>query len=77
VPNSGRRGDCKMTMPINQVECDPEAHHKQLLCTLADRKQMLTLAQLAKDAKYFCTLCGRVANEANYVCAPVELNKIE
>jgi hypothetical protein len=38
---------------------------------------MLTLAQQAKDAKYFCTLCGRVATEENYVCAPVELFKIE
>ena len=66
-----------MTMPINQVEYDPESHHKQLLCVLADRKQMFTLAQIAKDAKYFCTLCGRVATEADYVCAPVELLKVE
>ena len=66
-----------MTMPFNHVECKPESHHKQFLCTLADRKQMLTLAQLAKNAKYFCTLCGRVATEADYVCVPVELHKIE
>jgi hypothetical protein len=62
---------------MNQVECDPELHHKQHLCSLNDRRQMLTLARLAKDAKYFCTLCGRVAREANYVCAPVELSEIE
>jgi hypothetical protein len=59
------------------VLAKPEAHHKQLLCALADRKQMLTLAQLAKEAKYFCTLCGRVAAEADNVCAPVELLNIE
>jgi hypothetical protein len=64
-------------MLINLTEGDPQFHHKQFLCTLADRKQMLTLAQQAKDAKYFCTLCGRVATEENYVCAPVELFKIK
>ena len=66
-----------MTMPFNHVEFDPGSHHKNFLCTLADRKQMLTLAQQAKDAKYFCTLCGRVATEENYVCAPFELFKIK
>lgn len=66
-----------MTLPLNHVECDPEAHHKERLCSLVDRKQMLTLAQLAKDAKFFCTLCGRVAADAKYVCAPVELAVIE
>jgi hypothetical protein len=66
-----------MIMPLNPVESDPESYHKQFLCTLADRKQMLTLARLAKDGKYFCTLCGRVTSESNYACAPVELSQIK
>lgn len=66
-----------MTKPMNLVECDPEARHKELLCTLSDRKQMLTLARLAREGKYFCTLCGRVAAEAKYICAPVELSQVE
>jgi hypothetical protein len=35
--------------------------HDQHLCTLADYRQMLTVAKLAKDAKYMCVLCGRAA----------------
>ncbi len=66
-----------MTMPLNLVECDSDSHHKELLCTLADRKQMLTLARLAKNGKYFCTLCGRVAEEEKYICAPKKLTHIE
>jgi|GEM_PF-4509950 len=66
-----------MTTPFNHVEFDPGSHHKNFLCTLADRKQMLTLAKLAIEAKYFCMLCGRVATKADYVCAPVELREIE
>ena len=66
-----------MIMPLNRIECDPQSHHKELLCALADRKQMLTLARLAMNGEYFCTLCGRVATEAKYVCAPMELSQIE
>ncbi len=64
-------------MTLHLVDCDQESHHKQHLCALADKKQMLTMARLARDAKYFCTLCGRVAADAKYVCAPIELNQIE
>jgi len=66
-----------MTMPVNLADCDPESHHKELLCAFADRKQMLTIARLAKDGEYFCTLCGRVASEAKYICAPVLLSRID
>jgi len=64
-------------MTLHLIDCDPEPHPKQYLCALADRKQMLTLARLARNGKYFCTLCGRVSAEANYVCAPMELSQIE
>jgi len=64
-------------MPLHLVECDTESHHKQHLCTLADRKQMLTLARLAKDGTYFCAMCGRVAADSKYVCAPMVLSQID
>jgi hypothetical protein len=67
----------EMIKLLNIDYFDHKSHHKELLCTLADRKQMLTLARLAKDGKFFCTLCGRVSTEAQYVCAPTELSRIE
>ena len=66
-----------MTKLLNIDETCHIMHDKQLLCALADRKQMLTLARLSRDGKFFCMLCGRVAAEAQYVCAPTELSCIE
>lgn len=64
-------------MSLHLVECDSESLHRQHLCALADRKQMLSLARLAKDGKYLCSLCGRVSAEPQYTCAPMELAHIE
>jgi len=66
-----------MTIPVNLVEEDQGVHQKQVLCALAARKQMLTVARLTKGGKYFCSLCGRVSTEAENVCAPIELSQIE
>ena len=66
-----------MTKLLNIYESGNILHDKHLLCALADRKQMLSLARLSKDGKLFCMLCGRVAAEAQYVCAPTELSRIE
>jgi hypothetical protein len=62
-------------MSMRTVECDPESH-KNHLCVLAERKQMVTIAQLAKDGTYFCGNCGRVATEAINVCSPMKLSEI-
>lgn len=63
-------------MPLNLVDCEPVLHDRHL-CALAERRQMYTLALLAKDGKYFCSLCGRVAAKTENVCGPVELSQIE
>ena len=64
-------------MPLNLIDCNPEVHKNKHLCALADRKQMLTLARLAKDGKYICAMCGRVAKEAKNLCSPNELSQVE
>jgi hypothetical protein len=60
---------------VNSDDFDHESHHKQLLCPLVDRKQMLTLARLTKEGKFFCTLSG-CHRDTLYVCAPTELSRI-
>ena len=62
-------------MTFHLEDSEPESHYKQYLCALADRKQMLTLARLSNGGKYFCILCGRVAAEEKYICAPSELSQ--
>jgi len=64
-------------MLMDLIECEPVPHYNNHLCALADRKQMLTLARLAKGGKYICKLCGRVAAEEENVCAATELSQIE
>ena len=44
---------------------------------LVDRRQMLTVARLAKDGKHICVICGRVAEGEENLCAPVALPRVE
>ena len=64
-----------MSLPL--VNCEQELHHDNHLCSLAMRKQMLTLARLAKNAQYICALCGRAAAKAENVCSPIDLLQVE
>ncbi len=50
-----------------------EADHDKHLCALAATRQMKTLARLARDGKYLCRACGRVAAKAENLCDPVKL----
>ncbi len=67
----------RVTMPIKLIDCDPEIHHENHLCSLAMRKQMLTLARMAKNAQYVCALCGRSAAKEENVCSPIDLAEVE
>jgi hypothetical protein len=49
------------------------AEHEKHLCILAELRQMGTVAKLAKDGKYICHACGRVAADAENLCEPVKL----
>jgi hypothetical protein len=64
-----------MALPL--VDCEPKLHHDNHLCSLAMRKQMLSLARLAINAQYICALCGRAAANAENVCSPINLLQIE
>lgn len=48
------------------------AQRREYVCTLAEKGQMDRVAELGKDGRYFCGLCGRVAAKAENVCDPVE-----
>jgi len=47
--------------------------HSDHLCELVSKRRMDRVADLAKDAKYVCNICGRAAAKAANVCEPVEI----
>ena len=64
-------------MPLTLVDCNQEIHYDDHLCSLAMRKQMLTLARLVKDAQYVCALCGRAAAKGENLCSPIHLAEVK
>mgnify|MGYP000021928130 FL=1 len=52
--------------------CDPEAH-KGHICVLASQKKFDLIKQLARDAKFVCFNCGRVAAAESSLCNPMPL----
>jgi rubrerythrin len=53
----------------------PHIGHRQHLCHLAEYGEatLNEIKTLVRDAKWICRICGRVANNAENVCAPVPL----
>jgi hypothetical protein len=47
--------------------------HEKHLCWLTLERRMDEVAKLAKDAKYMCFVCGRVAANAENLCEPVQI----
>lgn len=47
--------------------------HDQHLCHIVNLRNMKTAALLAKDAQYFCSVCGRAAKEDKNICQPVKI----
>jgi hypothetical protein len=45
---------------------------QEYLCTLVEKGHMDRVAELGKNGRYFCGLCGRVAAKAENVCDPIE-----
>jgi hypothetical protein len=42
--------------------------HSQHLCALAKEKKFAEIAKLAKNPKFICYNCGRVAADKNNLC---------
>ena len=47
--------------------------HEKHLCWLTLERRMDEVADLVKDAKYVCFVCGRVAANAENLCEPVQI----
>ena len=52
---------------------DYHPNHDQHMCSIAQARNMKTVAALSKDAKYICFLCGRAAKKKEHLCEPVAI----
>jgi hypothetical protein len=52
----------------------PHAGHEKHMCYLVNiRTPVNELKKIAKDGKYICKNCARVANDLKNLCNPVKL----
>ena len=47
--------------------------HERHMCELVSTRKMDMVAELSKDAKYICHICGRAAAKGENLCEPVEI----
>ncbi len=47
--------------------------HSNHLCELVSKRKMDQVADLAKNAKHVCHICGRAAAKPGNLCEPVEI----
>jgi len=52
---------------------DLHPDHEKHLCHISSLRNMKTVGELAKDAKYVCVVCGRAAKEAVNLCEPAKI----
>ena len=60
--------DMKKSIPLS----DNHPNHARHLCSIVAKRNMKTVARLAKDAKYICLICGRSAKKETNLCWPIE-----
>ena len=63
-----RETDLKYRIPLS----DNHPNHEKHLCSIVTKRNMKTVAKLAKDAKYICLICGRSAKKETSLCWPIE-----
>jgi hypothetical protein len=56
------------------VEHVCKGEHKGHLCVLASQEKFEEIKKLAKNPKYICFNCGRVADSDKNVCNPMPIN---
>jgi hypothetical protein len=52
---------------------DLHPDHEKHLCHISSLRNMKTVGELAKDAKYVCIVCGRAAKEPVNLCEPAKI----
>lgn len=65
------RREQKIDYKISLYDYHP--NHDLHMCSIVKLRNMKTVAELAKDAKYICFICGRAAKKKEHLCEPVAI----
>lgn len=52
---------------------DYHPNHDRHLCKMVELRNMKSVGDLAKGARYMCFLCGRAARNKSNLCEPVDI----
>ncbi len=63
----------KTHIDFNIPLSDYHPNHDLHMCSVVKLRNMKTVAELAKDAKYICFICGRAAKKKEHLCEPVAI----
>lgn len=70
---SGKPLLTKMKIDYKIPLSDYHPNHDLHMCSVVKLRNMKTVAELAKDAKYICFICGRAAKKKEHLCEPVAI----
>jgi len=70
---SGKTVSHKQNIDYKISLYDYHPNHDQHMCSIAQARNMKTVAALSKDAQYICFLCGRAAKKKEHLCEPVAI----
>lgn len=65
------RREPKIDYKISLYDYHP--NHDLHMCKIVSVRNMKTVAEFAKDAKYICFICGRAAKKKEHLCEPVAI----
>lgn len=63
----------KMQIDYKLSLYDYHPNHDLHMCSIVRVRNMKTLAEFARDAKYICFICGRAAKKKEHLCEPVAI----
>jgi hypothetical protein len=55
------------------LEVTTMGDHKEHMCEYAKHHSVEQMRERVRDAKFICEVCGRAANNKDYLCRPVDL----
>jgi hypothetical protein len=61
---------------LEMAERKCSGDHMEHICEIASHEKFGEIKELAKNPKYMCFNCGRVADEEKNLCYPIEFDKI-
>jgi len=70
-PGKALKKEVKIDYKISLYDYHP--NHDLHMCSIARVRNMKTVAEFAKGARYICFICGRAAKKKEHLCEPIAI----